>query len=249
MSQDKDYSSVIDPLPAPKPWNRDLHISILANWPEERPAVFVSYDNPDERKPFVDQVDDARSLFEDHHSHLNLLLLKPETKTQNLLKATISAAVANIDKLGFFDIIGVTEKELGISFLDRMKLIARLRSALDKANINAPIHVFGALDPVSVSLYFLAGAEIFDGLTWLRYGYHNSVAMYTHNVGALYYGIHVSNNQVKVRAMTQNIYDLEDMQFRMREFLTKNDYSKFAPHEKEISAAVDRFETQIRGRI
>ena len=245
VSQDKDYSSVIDPMPAPEPWSRKLHGSILANWPKEMPAVFVSYDTPDERKPLLDQVNDAQSLFSEHPAQLNLFLLKPETQTQNLLDATIRVAVANIDKLRFFDIIGVTEKELGNSFLVRMKRIAQLRKALDEASIVAPIHVFGALDPVSVSLYFLAGAEVFDGLTWLRYGYRDNVAMYTHNVGALFYGIHVSNNHVKLRAMTKNIYELQDLEHRMREFLKRNDYSKFDPHKKAIRDAVDRFETQI----
>ncbi len=49
-----------------------------------------------------------------------------------------------------------------------MQNIAKLRKALDKAGLNIPLHVFGSLDTVTTPLYFLAGADIFDGLTWLR---------------------------------------------------------------------------------
>jgi hypothetical protein len=34
---------------------------------------------------------------------------------------------------------------------------------LDEAGVKSPIHVFGALDPLTVCLYFVAGAEVFDG--------------------------------------------------------------------------------------
>ena len=54
----------------------------------------------------------------------------------------------------------VIEKELGDSALVRMERIARLRRALDDAEVKAPVHVFGALDPILSCMYFLAGAEI-----------------------------------------------------------------------------------------
>lgn len=249
ISQDRDYSSVIDPLPAPQSWDVDKYASVLNAWPEVIPAVFASYDHHEEPKPFLDQADDARSLFKSHNNQLHLLLLKPEKDTQKTLDAALKSAIANIDELGGFDVIGVTEKELGHSFLDRMTHIARLRQAMDHANIEIPIHVFGALDPVSVSLYFLAGAEMFDGLTWLRYGYHQGVALYLHNLGALEYGIHASDNQVKLRAMTGNIYELQELQHRMREFLTTQDFSKFARHEDVVRQAADRLGTRIAGAV
>ena len=110
ISTDRDYSSVIDPLPLPEPWTIENLKNVFDNWPEEIPAVFVSFDRPDERKPFADQVADARKLFRMHRQHLTLLLLKPETKTQTILDKTINSAVANAAELGNFDIIGVTEK-------------------------------------------------------------------------------------------------------------------------------------------
>jgi hypothetical protein len=44
--------------------------------------------------------------------------------------------------------------------------------------LNMPIHIFGCLDPLSILAYFLCGADIFDGLVWLRHGFHQNLAMY-----------------------------------------------------------------------
>ena len=84
----------------------------------------------------------------------------------------------NVALLRAFDIIGVTEREIGESIHDRLVNIARLRQSLDAAEVTSPIHVFGGLDPVFTPLYFAAGAEIFDGLGWLRYAYRDGVAMH-----------------------------------------------------------------------
>ena len=43
--------------------------------------------------------------------------------------------------------------------------------ALDDAGVGIPIHVFGSLDPLISPIYWLAGAEIFDGLTWINMAY------------------------------------------------------------------------------
>ena len=123
------------------------------------PAAFVSFDHPKERKPFEDQVADAKRLFQEHWNHLRVLLLKPETRTQMTLGTVILSAVAKVEELDRFDIIGLTEKELGRTMLDRMSSIAKLRLAMDDAAIRTPLHIFGALDPLTVCLYYVSGAE------------------------------------------------------------------------------------------
>jgi len=99
---------------------------------------------------------------------LREILLKPETTNQRFLQ--VPAIVENIRALADFDIIGLTEKEVGSSIFDRMQNIATIRLALDKAGMEIPIHVFGSLDTITTPMYFLAGADIFDGLTWLGDG-------------------------------------------------------------------------------
>ena len=84
-----------------------------------------------------------------------------------------------------FAVVGLTEKELGDSVFDAMVKIARLRTQRDAAEIGIPIHIFGSLDALTSVLYFLAGAEIFDGLTWLRFGYQDGRTLYSQNYGVL----------------------------------------------------------------
>lgn len=248
VSTDRDYSSVIDPLPAPEPWDLEKLHSVLDEWPDELPVVIVSYDHQDHRIKFADQVANGRKLAARYANQLHCLLLKPETDEQQTLKTVLGVAAANAEELGVFDVIGVTEKELGSNMLARMTGIAKLRMALDSANVKSPIHVFGALDPVSVCLYFLAGAELFDGLTWLRYGYRNGQCVYTHNVGALHYGLSTHDDLVKSRAIADNYYSLQALQQAMRDFLSTKNFAKLEPHAEFLSNANDSLETKL-GRV
>ena len=247
ISTDRDYSSVIDPLPRPKSWTTENLESVFDNWPSHIPAVFVSFDHPDERKSFADQVADARRLFRRCRDHLTLLLLKPETKDQTTLNKTIKSAVADAAELGSFDIVGVTEKELGRTMLDRMAQITKLRLAMDEAGAKAPLHIFGALDPLSVCLYYIAGAEIFDGLTWLRYAYNGGLCIYMHNLGVVEYGLHVRDDFVRSRAITDNYYALQSLRQRLLEFETTRNFDKLKPHADLLSDAYDALKTKFKG--
>jgi hypothetical protein len=249
ISTDRDYSSVIDPLPAPDPWDSEKWRSVLDAWPDEVAVVVINFDRPDERMAFGDQVTLARQGFKKRRQHLNSFLIKPETELQMTLDRALKEAVASADELGSFDIVGVTEKELGRSMLDRMAQIAKLRLAMDEAKVPAPIHVFGALDPLTVGLYYMAGAELFDGLTWIRYAYEDGWCIYTHNLGALKYGLHVTDDLVKSRALSENYYSLQDLQRRLREFEMTQNFEKLGRHAKFFSDAYDSLQTRLNRRI
>jgi hypothetical protein len=137
----------------------------------------VSYDHHNERFTIEQQLEKARQSFEGMSGVLRSILLKPEMLSQKYLQ--IDKIVSKASCLREFDIIGVTEKELGASVLDRLFNLARIRMALDHEEVLKPIHVFGCLDPLSCSLFFIAGAEIFDGLTWLRFAYMNGDTVYS----------------------------------------------------------------------
>jgi hypothetical protein len=153
---------------------------------------------------------------------------------------------AQAKTLALFDVIGLTEKELGKTILERMKNIAELRLELDKLKIKAPIHVFGSLDPISSPLYFLAGAEIFDGLTWIRFGYHEGSAAYLHNVGAKKIGIDKTESSVKLRMLSDNYFYLIDLQNQMTKFLIDEDFSRFQFNGDFFREAYDLLRTKVR---
>ena len=249
VSTDRDYSSVIDPLPQPEDWDEDRLNSVLDAWPEHLPVIVVSYDHPEERSSFSEQTEKGRRFFMGREQHLSLLLLKPETKAQRTLAKPIKSAVADVDALSPFDVIGVTEKELGNSMIDRMVRIAELRLAMDAGDIRAPLHIFGALDPLSVPLYYMAGAEIFDGLTWLRYGYDRGVCVYIQNLGVERYGLHLKDDVVRARALNHNYYGLLELQERLREFEATGQFEKLIPHGELLEGARDSLKARLKGRL
>ena len=246
ISTDSDYASVVDPLPSPHSWNLEKWREVVSTWPPEIPVVVISYDHHKERTPFAKQISAARENFKAAPGQLTSFLIKPETEAQQTLQSVLELACARAAELATFDVVGVTEKELGGTMLERMVRLARLRQAMDDASVVAPIHVFGALDPISVCLYYIAGGEIFDGLTWLRYAYHDGSCVYTHNVGAIKYGLHVRDAKVKSRTLADNYYALQDLECKMREFVATNNFDKLAPHSKPVSNARDSLWTRLK---
>jgi hypothetical protein len=209
-----------------KEWPEKSLRDVYDSWPEHVPAVFVSYDHPDIHRSLSRQIAAAQQLFERYPQQLHTLLIKPETKGQKYIQK--QNIVAYVDKLSSFHIVGITEKELGNSILARMTTLATIRVAMDDAGLQGiPIHVFGSLDPLVSVLYFLAGAEIFDGLTWLRYGYTNGLACYLNNYGVRRLGIKKTDDDVKIKTIEDNLKSLLDLTRQMRKFLLDRDFSVF----------------------
>jgi len=249
-SDDHDLSAVYRPELDLKEWNEEMLASVLDEWPDELPAVFVSFDNIGSRRPVTEQLAGAREFFKNRSRQLSCFLLKPETAGQATLRDALPSAIGHAEEMRAFDIVGVTEKELGSSPLERMKRIAKLRRALDESQVRAPIHVFGALDPASVCLYYLAGAEIFDGLTWLRYAFvrdreHNKDhCIYVHSYSVIEDDPRLTDSQLRLRVLAQNSYYLEHLQNRLRDFHATGDFSKL-PHSEFLKNAYDSLEGEL----
>ena len=67
----------------------------------------------------------------------------------------------------------------GDSLVKRCSAVVMLRDAMGDAGLDAPIHIFGAINPMEVLTYFFCGADVFDGLNWLRLAFrkHGSIAI------------------------------------------------------------------------
>lgn len=79
-----------------------------------------------------------------------------------------------------FDILGLTEKGMGLPWQVTAAYVRELRAALDAGGHRyIPLHVFGCLDPRTLPRLFLAGADIFDGLGWSRYFFKGGHAYYS----------------------------------------------------------------------
>lgn len=138
--------------------------------------VVSNFDWGTRGKALVAQISDARAIQRQHPKVLHNFILKPWTSGATIIDPK-RLTPKEFQDLAGFDIIGVTEKELGADLLDRLKRVALLRAGLDRSGIAAPIHVWGGLDPMLTPLYFFAGAEIFDGVSWLRYAFIDGLAV------------------------------------------------------------------------
>lgn len=198
-------------------WNLQLYENILSGWPEYHPAIIVSYDHGSERRVGLrQQIERTNKLQQKYPYHLIDFLIKPDRKREML---DVNKIIANVSLLNNFKIIGLTEKELGESILERMKNIKLIREALDNVSNKASIHIFGNLDPLTSILYFLSGAEIFDGLTWLRFSYHEGRAVYDQNIDAIKGRIGEKDILNKKMSMVENIMYMNKLKQQMKSYL------------------------------
>jgi len=245
-SDEHELSSVFRHLVPVKEWDESKLKTLLDSWPPHIPAVFVNFDHGSVRKPLKVQIASAWKLLKKYPDQLHDIILKPETKNQAYIQLPSVLSLAG--ELGKFHIIGFTEKELGSSILARMEMIARIRYALDEAKVSAPIHVFGSLDPISSCLYFLAGAEIFDGLTWLRYSYLNGMTVYVQNFGAVELDVNERDKTVRDAGLVHNLIQLRKLQNEMNAFLLDHDFNVFTHHSELLRKAYDSLSAKMGGR-
>ena len=197
----------------PLPWEKEDHVRVIDSLdPDAVPAVV----NWDSTEPYAEQIQGARDFFDNRERLGSVFLLKSpegcEFHNLQLLSAEDVAA------LGTFDIVGVTEREIGDSVHDRLVNIAKLRKSLDEAEVATPIHVFGGLDPLLTPLYFAAGAEIFDGLGWLRYAYREGVAMHLAAGGLLSGNVKERRRSAEITIWRQNLTEIGQLSTNMRTF-------------------------------
>jgi len=235
-SQDVELSEIKHQLYKPAAWTIEHYQEVIQSWQSSRPTVFVSYDHPDERVSVPDQISRAEKTLPSGDHRYSEILFKPNNKKSD--ETDVSAIVANIHRLAQFDVLGVTEKEIGSSLQARMISIARIRKALDDAGLDKkPIHIFGSLDTISTPLYFIAGADIFDGLTWLRFAYHEGMTIYRQNYAALALGSQIKSDLVDARCFFANYQYMKEMQLDMRRYLTTKSFDSFRHHAKLFERA------------
>lgn len=174
-----DSDEPIQEMRLPEAWNEDEFHKFAERLPRKAPIALVNWDRYENYRK---QIDAAQAFFAEHESFLSVFLLKPEKEGGN---HDISVLGSDASRLAAFDLVAVTEKELGDSVLERLTNVAKLQELLEREKIDLPIHIFGALDPIHTPLYYAAGAEVFDGLSWLRYLWQDGVAMHRASLSVL----------------------------------------------------------------
>lgn len=236
-----------------KQWMPEKHGDVVNNWPTKKPTVIVSYDHPKHRISMKAQIEAAEKLFNGRKEIITEILLKPESDTAKFVQ--LESFLQNIEALRSFDIIGFTEKELGSSLLDRLEQVARIRLALDEFKIDKPVHIFGSLDPVICPLFFVSGADIFDGLTWLRYGFLDGLAVYEQNYSIMRQFYDLRDVRVRANRLVDNLNALRLVRQQMLNYLLDQSFEHFKhlkEPDKNLKPHKDIFEdiyTALRSRL
>jgi hypothetical protein len=201
------------------------------------PLVISNFDRASIGQPLESQITAARKLFNRYPNFLGDFIIKPWSRDRKVVDPT-KLSDDQIKQLRGFHIIGVTEKDLGKNLMDRFRRVAILRRKLDKAKITAPIHVWGGLDPINSPLFFFAGAEIFDGVGWLRYAYHDGVAIYRGNYTVMKrLGVTASRQMNHAYASMDNRSTMEELESALQQWVDFDGES------------FDMFHEHIRGHL
>lgn len=205
-------------------WSAAAYGEVLAALPEI-PAAIVNFDAA--HAPYDEQIAAASALFAEHPQRAHVMLLKPEREHTFVEPARLGAVAGDLRRI---DVVAVTEKELGNTLLERLKALAEVHRTLDRAEVAAPLHVFGGLDPLLTPLYVACGAEIVDGVGWLRYAYRDDVAHYLDSRAVLELDL---DARVDVRLFTTvnlNLAFLRDLKRRL-ELLVDDDgnWQRYSP--------------------
>jgi hypothetical protein len=228
----------------PSKWTAEYHRSVIKEWEASVPTVLVSFDSPARHSMIERQIAAALKLKQEFPDSPHELLIKPEHKSE-LLDMELLPKV--LGELGNFTIIGFTEHELDNRIIGRMQKIARARRILDDAGIQAPIHIFGSLDTFSTALYFLSGAEIFDGLTWLRFGFYEGQTVYKQNYSSIKgeNGILKNARELSHAMWKDNYYYLESLRDQMRNFARTENYESFEQISSKLESAFHQLEARL----
>lgn len=198
-----------------KDWNFNKYKDVIMNLNPFNQFVIVNYD----RKETIDtQLQSAGIFFKKltHIDYAKCFLYKPLDDKSNII--SITQLEKNIDKLTRFDILGLTEKEIGDSLLNRCKTVFRIRTILNENAIKIPIHIFGSLDPLTIILFFLCGADIFDGLSWLKFTYYNDLALYFNNYSLLSSKWKRKDIEIETSNAIENLNQLYELSRRLNAF-------------------------------
>jgi len=233
----------------PKEFSLDDYVAVLRRLTRIEPPLplaITNFDSATRNTPILEQIDAAQSLFEQFPRCAHIFLLKPHTETGSRIH--VDEVLANAQRLHPFDAIGLTEDELGKNLLEKLNLVGGIRLALDDAGIQSPIHIFGGLDPLTTPLFFFAGAQIFDGVSWLHYSYHGGHAVRPEAYGVLELGIESPLDHVLGLSCDNNIAVLRRLATALREFALDDsrDFAVFGENEGVFKKAYGTMSAKIR---
>lgn len=212
--------------PSTSEWSRSAyHSTIGTRLKEVANRIVVNYDRCAE---IAAQIASADEDFAHAPRAAKDFLIKPELPGQLVNVAKLRRFTSDLVS---YEVIGVTARELGDSLADRCRSIVMMRDTLDEAGLDSPIHVFGAIRPCEVLAYFFCGADIFDGLSWLKLALRNDRNLHIEEVAFEEFNWNLPDDELKYEERAANLRFL----FRLQE-----DLQAYALHG-EVCALVEKY--------
>ncbi|PES34757.1 hypothetical protein CN497_19290 [Priestia megaterium] len=230
-NQEHDISDIYNSFYIAKEWNETLYEKQVRKLHPITDILLVNFDYQ-EAYPLKKQVQFAQKNFEKFPDFASDFLCKPVSNNKFFID--VDNLTKSIDLLSSFDVVGFTEKELGNSIFDRATSIYRIRKALMHAGLDTPIHIFGCVDPLSIVVYFLCGADIFDGLSWLRFSFKNGTPTYLNHY-ALSHGLwDRPDNEVKIIGYLENLELLSKLKSQLTLFTQSSNWEELHLKSREV---------------
>lgn len=227
---------IIDPLEAyydersANNWAIGSYRDILNKLEPLSDVVIVSYDDA-HKIPLEEQIRNARSLFEQYPNFSGNFLWKPDP--EELFCGNAECLIRFEEDLRKFRCFGVTDKELGATLAARCRKIIEIRSIFHRLGIDIPIHVFGCLDPLTSLLFFLCGADVFDGLSWLRYVFREGNLIYLQQAALLEDNSELSDYEILSANWIDNLETIKSVQISMKLYAQSFDPNSLYLSEKD----------------
>ncbi|PFD32674.1 hypothetical protein CN285_27365 [Bacillus cereus] len=246
--QEYDLANAYSEKYIPEIWTEEMHLTQIKKVELLGNVVLVNYDH-EKKFTLSEQVERAEKFFELFPDFLSDFLCKPTNESHPYID--INNFCSNIQLMSSFSVIGFTEKELGKSILERCINIYKIRLELEKENIQTPIHIFGCLDPLNVLAYFMCGADIFDGLSWLRYSFENNVTTYLNSAAISSGKWHKEDSEMKVLSFSDNLQLLVRLTDKMNKFSEGYDWSTLGLEGatvEQLKGLIKRVEEMVGGK-
>lgn len=225
-----------------KKWDENTYIQTANRIPWNGLDILVSYDIPHESKYIQQQIETALHLYTKVPGTYSrdLLIHVPDNTDPYTLAKTLKPYINE------FQILGLTEKEIAPTWAHGVYFINCLRSALSALEMEQyiPIHVFGCFDLKTVIRFALAGADIFDGLTWLRHLFLNGETLYRREIE---YAVPIEEllaADIELSMILHNLQDMEQARSDLIYAIYANDMKVLEKEMSEICEVLRYFNEQ-----
>lgn len=122
----------------------------------------------DEQSPPDDNAAHVRLICERHKQDQAVNVKTPIIPIVHGKAEAIPALCAQVADVTGVTMIAVPERRLGTGIYARAHCVTEIRKALNATGRYVALHLLGTGNPISITIYTMAGADSYDGLEWCQ---------------------------------------------------------------------------------